>query len=112
MRVDSYSFGKIVIEGKAYGKDVIIFEDRVFSPWWRKEGHLLHMEDLDEVIKERPDTLIIGTGYMGVMKTPQALIKELEKLGINVIVERSTKAVENYNKNAKKGVVAAIHLTC
>ena len=112
MRVDSYSFGNIVIEGKAYGKDVIIFEDRVFSPWWRQEGHLLHMEDLDEVLKERPETLIIGTGYMGIMRIPQALIKKLEKSGINVTVERSSKAVDLYNKKAGQGVVAALHLTC
>ena len=41
MRIDRYAFGNIVIDGKAYTKDVIIFPDRVYSPWWRKDGHFL-----------------------------------------------------------------------
>ena len=63
MRIDSYSFGIIMIDGKTYTSDVIVFPERVFSPWWRKEGHFLRMEDLAEVLREKPDIIVIGTGY-------------------------------------------------
>lgn len=35
--INSYDFGRIVVDGKAYTSDVIIFPDRVNSYWWRKE---------------------------------------------------------------------------
>lgn len=112
MRIDSYSFGRIVINGKTYTSDVIVFPGRVLSSWWRKEGHLLQMEDLAEVLKERPDVLIVGRGYSGVMEVPQGLIDELKRLGIEVIVEKTTGAVKIFNDYKGRRVVAALHLTC
>ena len=46
MHIDSYSFGQIVIDARAYASDVIIYSDRVDAAWWRKEGHRLHPEDI------------------------------------------------------------------
>jgi len=112
MKIDSYFFGRIVINGKSYMKDVIIFPDRVFSPWWRKEGHLLHMEDLEEVVNEKPDILIIGRGYAGVMRVPEGLVSELEAMGMEVIVSRTPSAVDIFNNIEGKKAVAALHLTC
>lgn len=112
MRIEDYSFGRIVIEGKTYTSDVIIFPERVFSPWWRKEGHLLRMEDLADVLKERPEVLIIGSGRSGVMTVPEDLIKELEKSGITTVVARTAEAVTLFNARMEKRVIAALHLTC
>ncbi len=112
MLIESYSFGRIVIDGTSYTKDVIIFPDRVFSPWWRKEGHLLHKEDLDEALKENPEILVIGQGNMGAMSVPQQLIDELTSKRIEVITEKTGHAVDIYNKLSEKNVIAALHLTC
>ncbi len=112
MKIDSYTFGRIVIDGRTYTSDVIIFPDRVFSPWWRKEGHLLQMEDLTEVVNEKPELLIIGCGYSGVMQVPRELIQELERLGIEVVIKRTTEAVRLFNEAGRKKKIAAFHLTC
>lgn len=113
MDIQDYSFGKMVYGGTTYTSDLIIFPDRVMDSWWRNEGHLLQMPDLEEVIKEKPDVLIIGTGYMGVMRVPKELIKALEEQGMEVYAERSTKAVKRFNARDKtKKVAAAFHLTC
>jgi hypothetical protein len=112
MLIESYSFGRIVIDGTSYTKDVIIFPDRVFSPWWRKEGHLLHKEDLGEVLKDNPEILVIGQGNMGAMSVPQKLIDELRAQGIEVITAKTEKAVDTYNELKGKRVIAALHLTC
>jgi len=113
MRIDSYSFGKITVDGKSFSSDVIIYRDRVYSPWWRKEGHRLGVADLSEVIKAGPEVLIIGTGASGVMKVPEETISALTAEGIEVRVERTPKAVELFNSMAgKKIVIAALHLTC
>jgi hypothetical protein len=113
MKIESYSFGKLVYGGQTYTSDLIIYPDRVDASWWRQQGHLLQMQDLEEILKENPHTLIIGTGYMGVMKVPPALRKKLKNKGIELHVERSGKAVKLFNTVDKaKTVIAAFHLTC
>jgi hypothetical protein len=113
MRITSYSFGRITVDGKTYAKDVIILPGRVLSPWWRLEGHYLQPADLDEVIKARPDLLIVGTGASGVMKVPPETVQFLGGKGIIVEVLTTSKAVEKFNKSPKDStVVAALHLTC
>src|SRR3990170_5911937 len=96
-KIDHYSFGKIIIDGKTYTSDVIIYPDRVDSSWWRKEGHYLQVVDLTEIINARPDLLIIGTGYSGVMVVPEETIMFITSKGIEVRVERTEKAAELFN---------------
>src|ERR1700690_253160 len=112
MRIDSYSFGRIVIDGKIYTKDVLIFPDLVIAPWWRKEGHLLKIEDLEEVVKEKPDVLVIGKGYSGVMEVPDVIVQQLAIKGIRVVVKDTSEAVGAFNTLNCPKKVAALHLTC
>lgn len=113
MNISHYSFGRIVINGQTYVKDVIVFPDRVFSPWWRKEGHLLHTEDLIEVVNTKLPALIVGTGYNDTMRVPEEVIDYLRAQGIDVLVEDTATAVKLYNRLlAEKKVAAALHLTC
>ncbi len=114
--IDAYRFGKMVVQGKTYTSDLIIYPDRVDVSWWRIEGHLLHPEDLKEILKAKPAVLIIGTGASGVMKVPKELVKQLEEKNIKVYVEKTGKAVEIFNSLDKsdksRDVIAAFHLTC
>lgn len=113
MKIDSYDFGQITVAGKTYSSDVIIFPERVLSNWWRKEGHSLCLEDIDEVLKYEPQVLVIGTGYSGAMRVPPEVIKEIEAKGIEVTVQSTRQAWQTYNQLAKdKKAVAAFHLTC
>ena len=112
--IEQYSFGSIQINGRSFSQDVIIFPEEVIPSWWRKEGHNLHLDDLEEVIKRKPEELIIGTGYNGIMKVSKVVISQLEKLGIKTTVMKSGDAVKEYNKLVKeeKKVAAGLHLTC
>jgi hypothetical protein len=113
MKITHYSFGKVVIDGKTYTSDVVIYPDRVDSSWWRKEGHSLDPEDLKEIINEKPDILVIGTGNMGVMRVPEKTIEFIKSKDIKPLIEKTGKAVEIYGKTRKdKKVIAAFHLTC
>lgn len=113
MHIDSYSFGKMVIDGEAYTSDLIIYPDRVDASWWRKEGHYLQKADLAGIVESGPQVLVIGTGNMGVMHVPQATISYLQSKGIEVRVEKSGEAVKVFNELAgKRKVVGAFHLTC
>ncbi len=114
MKIDSYSFGRIVIDGQAYGSDVIIFSDRVDATWRRKEGHRLYPEDIADVLNALPDILIIGTGYSGVMTVPKKTIEYVASHGVDVKVDKTGKAVDLFNglQGKKKHVIAVLHLTC
>jgi len=111
--IDSYHFGHIIIDGREYTSDVIIFPDRVKAGWWRIEGHTLHTEDIEDVIGEKPEILIIGTGYAGMMRVLAETTQRLKSEGIELIIEKTRRACETYNQLSKsKRVVAALHLTC
>ena len=100
MHIDGYVFGRIIIDGKTYTTDVIVYPERVDSSWWRKEGHYLNKEDLPGIVKAKPDILVIGTGNTGVMQVPEGTIKYFEEQGIEVRVAKTGKAVEIFNEPA------------
>lgn len=113
MHIDSYAFGRMVIDGKTYTADLIIYPGRIEDRWWRKEGHYLQKEDLKEVLAADPDIFIVGTGDMGVMQVPDSIVAFLQKQGIEVHAAKTGKAVELFNQqpgNIK--LVGAFHLTC
>ena len=113
MKIDSYYFGNIVIDGKEYNSDVIIFADRVSSSWRRLKGHLLQLADINEILKCNPDTVIIGTGANGLMKIHTNVITELKNRNIELIKEKTNEAIEIYNQiNPDRNVIAGLHLTC
>ncbi len=112
-KIDAYHFGEIVIDGRHYRRDVIIFPDRVQANWWREEGHSLSPADLWDVVQARPDVLVIGQGSAGRMDVPATTRQWLEEQGIQVIAQPTAQAVNTYNAlREKKRVIAALHLTC
>ena len=111
--IDSYSFGRMVIDGKTYTSDVILYPDKVDDSWWRKSGHLLQKEDLRDVIQYNPEILIVGTGAYGLMKILDETKQFLEAEGMELISEETKEAYKIYNElKERKKVVAAFHITC
>lgn len=111
--IDSYDFGRIVINGRRYTTDLIVFPDRVKDGWWRKEGHILHIEDLGEAVRDNPKVVVVGTGYSGLMKVPAETREYVKSKGIELISQRTAEACKTFNRLVKsKKVVAALHLTC
>lgn len=114
MKIDSYTFGSMTVEGKAYNEDLIIFPDKIRPNWWRKEGHSLTIEDLGEVIDYGPEVLVVGKGASGCMEIPSTTREALRENHIEVIDLNTDEAWEVFNEQIKKGkkVVGAFHLTC
>jgi len=112
-RIDSYRFGRIVIDGEAHTKDVIILPDRIVPRWWRREGHTLHLADLDEVIAAKPSVLIVGKGAFGRMRVGNDVLQGLKESGIELIELNSKEACQRYNElRERRNVAAALHLSC
>ncbi len=114
MNIEDYRFGRIAIDGKIYTSDVIVFPDRVKDGWWRNEGHKLCPADLWEVVQEKPEVLVVGTGHAGLMRVLPETEEYLQRHGIRLVVERTAQACQTFNQLSRSGekVVAALHLTC
>lgn len=113
MKIESYSFGKMVIEGKTYTQDLIIYPESIQEAWWRKSGHSVCIDDIENILKEKPETLVVGKGSPGMMDVLTTTKKALEKAGITLIEEPTEKAVKIYNELSKtRRICGAFHLTC
>ncbi len=111
--IDSYQFGQVIVNGKSYTSDVIIFPDRVKDNWRRKTSHQLRLDELSESIVEKPEVLVVGTGGSALMKVLPEVRQSLEALGIKLIAEPTNEACHTYNQLChSQRVVAALHITC
>ena len=112
-QIGDYRFGQIIIGGQSYNKDVIILPTRVISNWWRKSGHILHIDDLKPVLEVKPELLVVGQGSFSRMKIPKETRQALETAGIELLALSTSEACQRYNELSQKQVVAAaLHLTC
>jgi len=116
--IDSVKFGEIVVEGKRYTHDIVIYpsgkiERRKKELSKRKHGtsHKFDPDELKEYLKEDFDVLIVGTGIYGALKLlPEAkeLVKDKE-----VIEKPTPEAIKLFNELRKeKKVLGVFHITC
>ena len=115
MHINSYQFGKIIIEGQSYYKDVIVLPDRIIHPWWRDQGHLLQIKNLESNLEDiHAELLVVGTGQFGIMKLDPAFVKWCDRLNMRLISSKTGSAVKAFNQNTalSENVVGAFHLTC
>ena len=113
MKIEEYRFGRVVIEGRTYTTDVIVYADRVTSDWWRREGHELSVEDLTDVLREKPEVLVVGTGSPGFMRVLPETRLRLKDEKIELIVKPTEEACALFNTlQTIRKAVACLHLTC
>ena len=114
MHIDSYRFGEMLVNGRSFTSDLIIFGDHIEDQWWRENGHLVSLQDLVEVMDIRPEVLVVGRGKLGAMKIPEATADAIEGAGIQLVDARTEEAVVVFNQivHTGKSVVGAFHLTC
>ena len=113
MKIEKYSFGEMIIDGKTFTSDLKIIGGRIVSHWWRRDGHSLCLEDIDDALKEKIDTFVMGCGYSSVLKVPSSLKKALSERGITLIDLPTVKAVEKFNQTDDlKKASFGFHLTC
>jgi hypothetical protein len=113
MHIDCYEFGLIRIDGQTFKNDLLIWPGRIKSDWWRKEGHLLQLDDVTEALATAPQVLVVGQGDPGHMAVDPALAAYLRDKGVDLMVFPTKEACEVINDlSPKRRLVAALHLTC
>lgn len=114
MLIDSYRFGEMLVNGRSFTSDLVIFSDHINDQWWRESGHNVGADDLTEIINSRPEVLVIGRGKLGAMKIPAKVCDDILDMGIQLVHARTEEAIAVYNQMATcgKNVIGAFHLTC
>jgi hypothetical protein len=116
MHIDSFSFGRIVVDGTEYRRDLILLPDRVEHPWWREAGgHVFAPRDLGPLL-EVPDlaVAVLGIGAHGCVQVPPETHRAFAGREIELVVRRTPEAVARFNElqAAGRSVAAGLHLTC
>jgi len=113
--INEYSFGRIVVDGKIYQKDIMILTDgTVIDGWRRISGHNLVVDDIQKILDEKQDVVIIGTGAECRMIIDDDILKIFKSRGVDILCLSTFQAIETYNDIIKEGlsVSAALHLSC
>ena len=112
--IEEYRFGSITINGKHYHADVKIIGNRVVADWWRQQGHVLGVLDVEDILSTQPECLVVGRGASGMMVVTESLRETLAAFGIELIDEPTSRAVKIFNRLRGDGrkIAGAFHLTC
>ena len=119
--IEEYHFGSITINGKTYTHDVEVrWTDEVLD-WWKKESHVIDAEAVKRAVEQEPETIIIGTGELGVAKVTEEAQKFIKEKGIKLIIDRTEQATRTFNirkedsqeeEGKPEKVIGLFHLTC
>jgi hypothetical protein len=102
------------LPGKTYRDDLIILPDgNILKPWWRKQGHQLTVDDLQELIDSSPEIIVVGTGVNGRVIPVKNLKADLAKMSIEFIAVPNEEAIKVFNQLVpEKRIGGGFHLTC
>jgi len=95
MNLDQYEFGTLIADGREIHADVLITPAGVQERWWRREGHVLHLEDLGALLDGSVDRLIVGTGAFGRMRPAAGLQQDLSARGVTLEVLPTAAAAQS-----------------
>ena len=112
--IEETVFGSMTILGKCYEKDLKIIDGNVVANWWRNRGHFVDENDIADILDNKPDMLVVGTGIYGAVQIVDSLKAILPENNIQLIAKPTPEAAAKFNRllSENKKVAGAFHLTC
>jgi len=117
-KIDELNFGSIVVEGKKYRRDILIFADGTVK---KRKGsflvfgsHKIKKHELEELSQGQPETIIVGTGTSGAARIAPEAESWAKGKDLSLLVQPSYDAVTRLNElvEQKKKIAALMHITC
>ena len=117
-KIDELIFGSIVVKGKKYRRDILLFADGTVKK--RKGGflmfgsHKIKKQELEELSQGQPEIIIVGTGTNGAAHIAPEAESWAKGKNLSLLVQPSYDAVTRLNElvEQKKKVAALMHITC
>jgi hypothetical protein len=112
--ITEFSFGRIVVQGQIFTSDIKIVAGKLVPDWWRRRGHAVEIDDVQDILESQPKILVIGKGQPGYMKTTDSLRQHLETNKIKLIEEPTREAIQTFNRLSQRGrmVSGGFHVSC
>lgn len=111
VKIDSFYFGNIIINGRKFQRDVVISWNGEINE--RDGSHIFTKADYNEIMLRDPEVIVIGTGIMQNVKVDPSVEVAAKMNGVEIIAKPTMVAIEEFNKLVKKKkVIGVIHLTC
>jgi hypothetical protein len=117
-KIDSISFGSIVVEGKKYRRDVLLLPDGSVKQrkggFWIFGSHNIKREELEELSGAGAEVCVIGTGTNSQAKLSKEAKSFAEQAKLELHILPSRQAAPKFNQLLETGKKAAalIHITC
>ena len=117
-KIESFSFGSIVVDGKKYRKDLIFLPDgtvkRRPGGFWMFGDHNIKKEEIEELQKAGAESAIVGIGTSSKAIVFDEAKSYSQEANLELSILPSQDAVEKWNQLLGQGkkVAALIHITC
>ena len=112
--IEDYGFGSMTVMGQNHRNDLKIIDNEIIDNWWRREGHALYSQDIDDILYSAAEVLVVGTGAYGNMRVTDEAERAIKARGIQLVAVPTKEAVTIFNTLYDQGkrVAGAFHLTC
>jgi len=117
-KIDSFSFGSIVVDGKKYRRDLIFLPDGTVKQrkggFWLFGGHNIKKEEIEELFRAGAESAVVGIGTSSRARVSNEAKKYVEEKKLDLVILPSSDAVKKINQLVGQGkkVAALIHITC
>ncbi len=76
--------------------------------------HTVTPQDLTDILQEKPEVIIIGTGTSGLVNVEEKAKRAIQESNIHLLIEKTPEACKYFNilKQQNKKVAAILHATC
>ncbi len=109
--IQAFEFEKIVIDGREFGTDVMIYPNGKIKKWKRKDEHDLRASDIKKIVKQHPTRVILGLGTVGNLNVRPKVYEMLKEAGIEILAYKTDKAIEIYKEQREEeGMAALLHI--
>lgn len=95
--IEEYKLNQVTIDGETYDYDVEVRWDDEVLEWQREEDYAITLEDVMRAIEQKPETIVIGTGELGMSKVSEEAKREIEARGIKLIIDKTEQATRTFN---------------
>jgi len=117
-KVDSFSFGSIVIAGRKYRRDIFLLPDGTVKQrkggFWMFGSHNIKRTEIEELARVGAEVAVVGTGTSSKAKVAGEAESFAREAKLELVVLPSHDAVKKLNEllDQRKKVAALIHITC
>ncbi len=115
-RIESFSFGRIVIDGTAHRKDVVIYPDGSIAQrkggLWLFGSHSFESQEIEEL--EGAEVVALGLGMLSRARLSGPAKEYLRKHDLEIRMLPTREAVNTFNQLIEQGrkAGAILHITC